>query len=537
MAGYLSAIIFLIDHMNITTLLRSGISLALLGMAALGTSCSLQQKEQQKPNIIFVLADDLGPGDLQFNNTECKIPTPNLNEMAEGGLTFTDAHTSSAVCTPTRYGILTGRYNWRSGLKSFVLFGYDDHLIPSDRKTVASMLQENGYTTGFIGKWHLGWDWAKDENGKIDFSKPVSNGPKDLGFDYSYGHIGSLDMPPYVYVENGMATSTEIDSIKAKHGYAFYRGGEIASDFSIEDVTPNFFRRAEQFITDNAAKEQPFFLYLPIPSPHTPIVPTPEWQGKSGMNPYADFVMMIDHYMGSLNNKLVELGIDENTLIVFTSDNGCSPTANYKALAEFDHDPSGIFRGHKADAFEGGHRVPFVVKWPAGIDAGSSSDQTICTTDFLATCADIAGITLSEDIGEDSYSLTPFFKAGQADEFGRDYTVHHSIEGDFAITKGEWKLLLCPGSGGWSAPRDGKAVKDGLPPMQLYKISTDPSETTNVHTEHPEVVKDLFQTLMHCIDQGRSTEGVPQTNDPDKFREWKQLTDLKALYQETMAQA
>jgi len=256
--------------------------------------------------------------------------------------------------SPTRYGILTGRYNWRSGIKQGVLFGYSEALIPETRTTVASLLKKAGYHTGYIGKWHLGWNWAKDSDGNVDFSKPVTHTPNDLGFDYAYGHAGSLDMAPYVYVENGRATAIP-DSITPKHGgYAFYREGPIAPDFKMEDVTPNFFRHAMAFVEKHSKEDKPFFLYLPIPSPHTPILPTEEWQGKSGLNPYGDFVMMIDDYMGQLFKTIKDAGIEENTLIIFTSDNGCSPQAKFDVLLAKGHNPSYVFRGHKADIFEGG---------------------------------------------------------------------------------------------------------------------------------------------------------------------------------------
>ena len=384
----------------------TGFYLAVLLLSA----CNAQKKEStaeavKLPNIIYVLADDLGYGDIASFNPNGKIKTPNLDLLAAEGMRFTDAHSSSAVCTPTRYGILTGRYNWRSGLKSGVLTGKSRALIPSARSTVASMLKKAGYQTAFIGKWHLGWDWglkdsrsfggegwnAKDFDG-LDFTKPVTNTPNDLGFDYAYGHSGSLDMAPYVYVENGAITS-EVDHVtENKEKYTWWRKGPTARDFIHEDVTPNFFRRSINFIKEQQDKDTPFYLYLALPSPHTPILATAEWQGKSGLNPYADFVMMIDDYMGQLVQTLKNEGIEENTLVIFTSDNGCSPEADFEILGSKGHDPSYVYRGHKADIYEGGHRVPFVAKWPAQITPGTTSEKTICTTDFYATCAEIANI-------------------------------------------------------------------------------------------------------------------------------------------------
>ncbi|MEL7117829.1 MAG: arylsulfatase [Bacteroidota bacterium] len=499
--------------------------------------CTPKKEKQEHPNIILVLADDLGYGDLGAYTEKCKIQTPHLDQIASEGILFTDAHTTSAVCTPTRYSILTGRYNWRSRLKNHVLTGKSKALISAERTTLASLLKKAGYHTAFIGKWHLGWDWGlkdstdfggdgwgyKDFEG-IDFSKPITNNPNDLGFDYAYGHSGSLDMPPYVYVENGKVTKIPDTTISANTSYAFWRKGPISEDFIHEDVTPNFFRRSFDYIKKQAKTDEPFFLYLPLPSPHTPILPTEVWQGKSGLNPYGDFVMMIDDYMGQLAATIKAAGIEENTIVIFTSDNGCSPTANFDVLEQKGHAPNHIFRGHKADIYEGGHRVPFIVKWPDLIAKGTSSDQTICTADFLATFADIVGVPLQDTEGEDSYSLLPIFEQEKLETPIREATVHHSINGSFAIRKGDWKLIMCPGSGGWSFPRpNNKAAIDSLPPLQLYNLKSDPSESKNLQAENQEKVVELKALLSKYIVEGRSTPGAPQENDPIN-RKWTQVS-------------
>ncbi len=499
-------------------------------------SCS-EKKETVNPNIILVLADDLGYGDVGAFNNECKIPTPHLDKLAADGMIFTDAHTSSSVCTPTRYGILTGRYNWRTRLKAGVLTGKSKALIPNDRATIASMLKEAGYNTTFIGKWHLGWDWALTDSSKfggtgwnftdfenIDFSKPVTNTPNDLGFDYAYGHCGSLDMAPYVYVENGKVTALP-DTVTVDTGkYTWWRKGPTGADFVHDDVTPNFFRRSFAFIKEKAKEDKPFFLYLPLPSPHTPILPTEEWQGKSKLNPYGDFVMMIDDYIGKLNEVLKEIGIEDNTLVIFTSDNGCSPEADFDILAGKGHHPGSIFRGHKADIFEGGHRVPFIVKWPLKIAKESKSEETICTTDFMATFAEIVGQKMVDNQGEDSFSLLPLLEQRKYKQPFREATVHHSVNGSFGIRKGDWKLIMCPGSGGWSFPAPGKnkEIIQTLPPIQLYNLKSDPGETINLHEENLEKVNELKSLLKKYITEGRSTPGVPQKNDSIDF-EWKQI--------------
>jgi arylsulfatase A-like enzyme len=483
-----------------------------------------------------VLADDLGYGDISAFNPVGKIKTPNIDMLAAEGMKFTDAHTSSAVCTPTRYGILTGRYNWRSNIKSGVLTGKSNALIPNDRTTVASLLQRKNYQTAFIGKWHLGWDWAQkneesntgegwnpEDFSNIDFSKPVKNSPNDIGFTYAYGHSGSLDMAPYVYVENGMPTQVPDSVTVSKGKYNWWREGPTANDFIHDDVTPNFFRRSIEYIKKNAKEENPFFLYLALPSPHTPILPTAVYQGKSGLNPYGDFVVMIDAYMGQITKAIKEAGIEENTIVIFTSDNGCSPQADFKLLEEKGHDPSGIYRGHKADIFEGGHRVPFIVKWPAMIKSNAASSKTICTTDFFATCAAITGAEVLADEGEDSFSLLPLFDDPNSPKFLREATVHHSINGSFAIRKENWKLIFCPDSGGWSTPRPNSEQVEGLPKFQLYDLDRDPEEKHNLYGNHPEIFEKLHKLMISYIENGRSTVGEKVANDPGFGNKWKQL--------------
>ena len=494
------------------------------------------QETPYSPNIIYILADDMGYGDVACYNENSKIETPNLDKLAAEGIQFTDAHTSSSVCTPTRYGIVTGRYNWRSRLKRSVLSGYSKALIPNYRTTVASMLQAQGYNTAFIGKWHLGWDWALKDSTKnnlsrenlenIDFSKPIKNGPKELGFEYSYGHSGSLDMAPYVYVEDGMPTEVP-DTTTVNNGeYSWWREGPTADDFIHEEVTPNFFRKSFEYIKEKSKNETPFFIYLALPSPHTPILPTKEWQEKSGLNPYGDFVMMIDDYIGQLEKVIKEAGIEKNTLVIFTCDNGCSPEANFEVLEQKGHDPSYIFRGHKADIFEGGHRIPFIAKWPDIIKPGIVSDEIICTTDLMATCADIVGYPLADDEGEDSYSLLPLFEQTKLNKPLREATVHHSINGSFAIRKGDWKLIMCPGSGGWSYPRPNRdqEVIDTLPPIQLYNLKDDIGETNNLIAAYPEKAAELKADLKKIILNGRSTSGATQENEG--MEDWKQIESI-----------
>lgn len=514
----------------------------LLMSLTLFTSCTSKATTSEvakQPNIIYILADDMGYGDVQCNNPQGKISTPNLDAMASNGVRFTDTHTSSAVCTPTRYGILTGRYNWRSPLKSSVLGGYSKSLITVERTTVADLLKMQGYTTAYIGKWHLGWDWKimeetsdKQRNNlnaqlNIDFSAPITNGPQAHGFDYSYGFCGSLDMPPYVWVENSMPTMVPTKVTRSVDDKGFWRAGPTSDDFVHAKVLQDVTDKAVAYISQNAHADQPFFLYLPLPAPHTPILPSSEFMGKSNTNMYGDFVMQVDDVVGQIRQILKDKGISENTLLVFTSDNGCSPKANFEELTKVNHHPNGPFRGMKADIFEGGHRVPFIVEWPKGAEANKVINQTLCTTDFFATCAAVSGYMMQDNEGEDSYSFLPLV-TGEAISIDRPYTVHHSIYGSFAIRKGDWKMAFCRGSGGWSDPRPNtfKNAGDDVPMFQLYNLKEDVAEITNLVNDYPEIAKELKAAMKKIILDGRSTPGAPQTNeDMDHWGQIKNIID------------
>ncbi|MDF1755587.1 MAG: arylsulfatase [Verrucomicrobiales bacterium] len=484
----------------------------------------LQIQAAEKPNVIFVLADDLGIGDISPTNPDCKIKTPHLETMAREGITFLDAHSSSSVCTPTRYGVLTGRYNWRSRLARGVLSGTSSHLIPAERETVGHLLKRAGYHTQMIGKWHLGWDWAQADKSEkkwsnIDFTKPVKNGPDINGFINYYGHCGSLDMAPYVWVDTGKVTSvpTREDGVTRKEDpYGWWRNGPISDDFEIDQVLPHLFDKSKNYIEERAAEAKagnPFFLYLPLPAPHTPIVPVPPFKDASGINPYADFVMQCDHHMGELFAALKAAGVDDNTIVFFTSDNGCSPQGNFDVLKKHGHDPSAGFRGHKADIYEGGHRVPLIVRWPDGIKGGQKSNALACLTDFYSTMRDITGQEAIDNGGEDSFSLVPAFE-GKA-QTDRKTLISHSIGGSFSIREGDWKLCVSAGSGGWSAPKEPEAKKQGLPPFQLFNLAADKGEQNNLVEKNPEKVKTLAGQLEKEVSQGRCTKGNPVPNDRD----------------------
>ena len=478
-------------------------------------------KEEKLPNIIFILADDMGYGDVSALNENSKIQTPYIDNIARQGVVFTDAHSSSSVSTPTRYGVLTGRYNWRSTMKRGVLGGYSEPLIPLERRTVASILKDQDYETACIGKWHLGWTWNNIENGneQVDFSKPITHGPVDLGFDYFYGIPASLDMPPYVYVENNMPTAIP-DRITEDTGrQSWWRKGPTASDFDHRTTLSHLIDKAVDYIGNKSNQEKPFYLYLPLPAPHTPILPSEAFAGKSGLNPYADFVMEVDHMVGRISETLKKNGIYDNTILVFTADNGCSPEARFEELQEKGHYPSYIYRGHKADLFEGGHRVPCVAQWPSKIKP-HTVNQTICLTDFLSTFASIAGYELKDNEGEDSYNLLPLFVNETEQEIIREATVHHSLFGEFTIRQGEWKLLLSPSSGGWSYPDPNKdtTVIKSLPRIQLYNMKTDPGEMQNVYADHTDIVRKMTDLMISYVKNGRSTPGIPQQdNGPEHW--------------------
>lgn len=481
----------------------------------------------ERPNVVLILCDDLGYGDVAANNPESKIQTPNIDRIAREGVRFTDAHTPSSVCTPTRYGLITGRYNWRSKLQSGVLGGLSPRLIEPERATLASMLKSRGYFTAVIGKWHLGMDWVKngdkevsvlsiekpEQVNNVDYSKPIANGPTTVGFDYYFGVSASLDMVPYTFIENDHVTALPTTS-KSWPMYPGHPGetrkGPAAPEFEVENVLPRFAKKAVETIHSRAKAATPFFLYLPLTSPHTPIAPAKEWIGKSGLGLYGDFVMQTDSVVGEILRALEESGVSENTLLIFTSDNGCSPAARIDELREKKHLANGPLRGNKADIFDGGHRVPFIARWPAK-STPTVSEQLVCLTDVFATLAEIVGYEIPENAAEDSFSFLPdLLNKGHSK---RDAIVHHSISGRFAIRQSEWKLSLCPGSGGWSGPSDADAVKQNLPRAQLYKIAGgDLGETTNLFAENQSTTERLTKLLETIVANGRSTPGSPQQN-------------------------
>jgi arylsulfatase A len=486
-------------------------NIALLATVIIAPLAGLTAAESSKPNIVYILADDMGYGDVQvFNPKRGKIATPHMDKIAAEGMIFTDAHSSSSVCTPTRYGILTGRYNWRSKLQAGVLLGYSEPLIAKDRLTVPALMKKQGYTSACIGKWHLGMGIEKGKP-----SPKITDGPTTRGFDRYFGIAASLDMPPFAFIDNDRFTEP-LTTTKN-----WVRSGPAAESFEAVDVLPTLARKAVEFIGERAAAGEPFFLYMPLASPHTPIVPSEEWQGKSGIGSYGDFVMETDWAVGEVLAALEKAGVAKNTLVIMTSDNGCSPAAKIPDLQAKKHFPNGDLRGHKADIFDGGHRIPFLARWPERVKAGSRSAQTICLTDLMATCAEIVGEKLPDDAGEDSVSILPAL-LGEDKGPLHEAVVHHSINGSFAIRQGKWKLELCGDSGGWSEPRPGTKEAKGLPATQLYDLENDLAESENVEARYPEEVERLTKLLEQFVENGRSTPGSKQENDAEiKLRKGK----------------
>jgi arylsulfatase A-like enzyme len=457
------------------------------------------------PSIVIVLADDLGYGDLSCLNPESKIPTPRMDELAAAGMIFTDAHTPSSVCTPTRYGLLTGRYCWRTRLKEFVLLGFDRPLIEPGRPTVASYLKSLGYATAAIGKWHLGLGWQSpegkpvtDKDGTtndpgVDYHRPITEGPLTAGFDYFFGISASLDMAPYCYIENDRVTEIPTEPTEGQKFPVNWRPGKRAPSFHHEEVVDKFAEAAERWLRQQVGQQpkRPIFLYYALSAPHTPVLPLPQYQGKSRAGIYGDFVVQVDATIGRLVDLLRELHLWENTLLIVTSDNGSTMT-NVASFREYGHATNYIFRGQKSDIWEGGHRVPFIVTWPGRVPAGSRCDRAICLVDLFATFAELLGKPLPEGAAEDSVSFAVLLTNPES-RWQRPPFIMHSVAGLFAIREGDWKLLECRGSGGWSLP-EAKAPKE-LPPVQLYHLGKDIGEKENLYDRHPEKVAELLGKL------------------------------------------
>lgn len=492
-------------------LLRSALALLLLS----SWGCRAPKFWPTTPHVVILLADDLGCGDVRAAWPGSRLPTPHLDRLAASGMTFTDGHAPAAVCTPTRYGLLTGRYCWRSALQSGVLGGYSPPLLEANLPTLGTLLQGRGYRTAVIGKWHLGMDlplladasgdrdrWEGDIG--IDFAARIDDGPLDHGFDEFFGISASLDMAPYVFVRNDRFTALPTAEQPSQAFPGFVRRGPLAPDCAPGEVLDRLTGAAVEFVRRAARDPEgtPFFLYLPLTAPHKPVLPSPRFRGRSGLGPYGDFVMQLDAAVGEVLGALQDAGVQEQTLVIFTSDNGSymGRVAQDQAVDHVDqpriqayrsdrHRSAGPYRGTKADIYEGGHRVPLLVRWPAVVEAGTRCDETVCLTDVFATLAEIIGTKLDRDTAEDSVSLLPLLQEEKASR-GLP-VVHHSSNGMFAIREGRWKLILGDGSGGRETP-PGRPFAS---PYQLYDLEADPGEQINRAVEHPERVERLARRL------------------------------------------
>lgn len=485
-----------------------------------------------KPNIVFILADDLGYGDLGCYNKDSKIPTPNLDRLASEGMRFSDAHAPTSVCTPTRYAILTGRYSWRTRLQRGVLGPWGSPLIARERLTVATLLKEHGYATACIGKWHLGWSWptkdgapaksGTDRLSNVDFTKPVAEGPTTRGFDYFFGP-DLPNYPPYCFIENDRTVGIPSlpDSGRAD---GFNRPGPMVPGWKLVNILPELARRAVKQVEESAKANQPFFLYFALTSPHYPVVPAPEFKGKSGAGDYGDYVVQTDWTVGQVLDAIQRSGAAENTLVIFTSDNGPEVTGEvnpgvYDRAQQYKHYSMGELRGAKRDTWEGGHRVPFIARWPGKIKPGTVNEETICHADFMATVAALLHTELPPNAGEDSFNLLPLLLGEKHDLPARPATVHHSGSGKFGVRKGDWVFIDARSGDDNGAKGEPQWFKEERGytshnlPGELFNLQEDISERRNHFAEHPEVVRELKDLLERYKRDGRSTPGAPQKND------------------------
>lgn len=488
-------------------------------------SLSLRLMAAEKPNIVVILADDLGYGDVScYNSTRGKINTPHIDRLAAQGMRFTDAHSSSAVCSPSRYTLLTGRYHWRSSLQAGIVDFWGPPLIAPERVTIASLAREIGYHTSAVGKWHLGWEWSIEKNDRLlfqfgknsaveatprhlaawkkTFSQPIGGGPITRGFE-SYFGTDVPNWPPFCFIENDRTIglpSTLLTQKDMANNQAS-RQGPALPDWNLEAILPALSQRACETIKTQAAKEAPYLLYFALTTPHTPLAVNPAWRGKSGLdNDCADLILETDAAIGQVLEAIEQSGEAANTLVLFTSDNGFAPYVGAKQLEAKGHFPSGPLRGYKFDVWEGGHRLPFIIRWPAVVKAGSVCDQLVHHADILATLADVWQSTLPANAGEDSFSLLPLLRG--KDQAVRENAISCSGNGIPGLRVGSWKFIPAPAT-------------------QLYDLNADLAESTNLANAQPERVKEMRQTLETLIIRGRSSPGPDQKNDVSVRRHGK----------------
>jgi len=475
--------------------------------------------EKVKPNIIILYADDMGVADVSYGDAERKIQTPNIDRLSASGMTFTDAHSSSGICTPSRYALLTGQHHWRRFHK--IVNAFDESVFRKNEFTVARMLEKEGYTTGCFGKWHLGWDWDSIRKPKIkpkdprassyDWTKPFKGGPIDQGFDYYYGD-GTINFPPYCWIENDKILSPPVKPVIKSEplaGGGSFRKGPMAEDWDPYKVLPTVTQKTVDWI-DQQNGEKPFFAYLAFNSPHYPIVPNKEFHGKSMAGYYGDFMVETDAMVGKVLDILEKKGIADNTIVIFTADNGAENLA-FQRLEEFEHWSSGKFRGVKKDLYEGGHRVPFIVRWTGNIESGSKSNEVISQVDLTATLASIVGHKLSNDVAIDSYDFLPVWKGEEYESPLRTATVQNTVPKKYALRQGEWVYINTNTGVTGNSPQFIKEYKESylqhfdltsFPKNSkglLFNLKEDPRQSENLYSQEPERVKEMNALLNKYI--------------------------------------
>jgi arylsulfatase A-like enzyme len=498
-----------------------GLALVLL-VSSMDLRAADEARTSTKPNIVVILDDDFGVGDIQAHYPGNKIPTPHLDRLVREGRSFTDAHSSSAVCSPTRYGLLTGRYNWRTRLQEWVIAAYEPPLISNTRPTLPGFLRQHGYHTACIGKWHLGWQWPGPQPSRMtekrnaqafldwDFEKPIEGGPTDRGFDYYFG-VDLPNLPPFTYIENDRVLVRPTAKFQPDAGEGVvlpnrFAGAAAAPNWRMQDVLPEVTRRAVRYIHERAEQDSPLFLYFALTSPHEPIVPSERFLGKSGVAPIADFVMETDWSVGQVVQAIEDAGIAEDTIVIFTADNGHSHYTGWEQLVRAGHQPSGPYRGHKGDIWEGGHRIPLVVRWPGHAEPGTCSDHLVCLTDLFATCADVLGAEPPSDGAEDSLSFLPPL-LGRTGAGGRTTLVSHSNVGEFAWRDGPWKLMFR------MKDRDLERSRGKPTVVELYNLDSDVGERQDVSKQHPEIVQRMTSDLRRVVEAGTSRPRQQASND------------------------
>jgi len=490
------------------------------------TSCS--ELENKQPNIVIIYADDMGYGDLNCQNPQSKIPTPNLDKLASEGMRFTDAHSSSGICSPSRFALLTGSYHWRR--QHHIVGAFGEPFFKDSDITLPQVLKSKGYATACIGKWHLGWDWEFKNKpsgevmqwGKmrevylpedIDWSKPVSGGPLDRGFDYYFGD-GTINFPPYAWVENDRiieypTESMDINNVgyETKEGTWEFRPGPKVKEWNPYEVLPMLSSKTVEWI-NKQDQDKPFFLYFALPSPHAPIIPNDEFDGKSQAGGYGDFMVQTDWVAGQVLKALKENGLEENTIVIFSADNGTEAYAWERAL-KYDHFSMGNFRGLKRDVWEGGHHVPFVFKWPGNVEPGSISDEVISQVDIMATLASITGITMPENAAPDSYDLSQVLKGEEYSSPLREATIYNTYANKWGIRKGDWLFINHQSGGHRKLPEAFKEITgytdfntEGI----LFNMKDDPEQRVNLYKKYPEKVEALTGLLKKYIESGENAE-------------------------------